>query len=144
MGPVAQETTMKTLTDDEQALLENLIDYWLDHADRRDASTHPLSAQHKKGQDLARVALLEKLDGLAKMAGDFAESYQWASTRAAAAELERDRARTCLVCIASEVGVQAEDPDGISVSESWRRLMEQLTTYFASNRPETGGGSGHD
>ena len=105
MGTVAQETTMKTLTDDEQTLLENLIDYWLDHADRRDTSTHPQSAQYKKAQDLARVALLKKLDVLAKMAGDFAESYQWASTRAAAAEVERDLARTCLVRIASAVGI---------------------------------------
>jgi hypothetical protein len=121
---------MKTLTDDEQALLENLIDYWLDHADRRDASTHPLSAQPKKAQDLARVALLKKLDVLAKMAGDFAESYQWASTRAAAAEVERDFARTCLVRIASAVGIQAEDPEGISVSESWRRLMDQIEAHF--------------
>lgn len=78
---------MKTLTDDEQALLQGLIDYWLDHADRRDASSHRVSAEYKKAQDLAKVGLLKKLRGIAQMADDFSERA------AAAAEMELERAR---------------------------------------------------
>jgi|APFre7841882724_1041349.scaffolds.fasta_scaffold45098_2 hypothetical protein len=121
---------MKTLTDDEQALLENLIGYWLDHADRRNASTHPQSAEYWKAQDLARVALLRKLRGLAQIAGDFAESYQWANTRAAAAEAERDRARLCLLGVATSLGMEPDTQDEESVSASWSRLMEQIDSHF--------------
>ncbi len=121
---------MKTLTDDEQALLENLIGYWLDHADRRNASTHPQSVQYKKAQDLARVALLKKLRGLAQIAGDFAESYQWASERAAAAERERDRARLCLLGVATSLGMEPDTQDEESVSASWGRLMAQIAGHF--------------
>ena len=125
---------MKTLTDDEQALLEGLIDYWADHAARCDNIANRRMAEWQKGQDLARVELLKKLRGLAQMAGDFAESYEWNSNRATEASRERDRARTCLIRIASAVGISVEDPEGISVSESWRLLMDQLTDHFNAEK----------
>jgi hypothetical protein len=125
---------MKTLTDDEQALLQGLIDYWQDHANRCDNIANRRMAEWQKAQDLARVGLLKKLGGLAKMAGDLAESYEWNSNHATEASRERDLARTCLIRIASAVGISVEDPEGISVSESWRRLMDQLTDHFNAEK----------
>ena len=121
---------MKTLTDDEQALLEGLIDYWADHADRCDKIANRRMAERQKTQDLARVELLKKLRWIATMAGDIAEGYEWNVTQATDASRERDRARTCLARIASAVGIQAEAPEGISVSESWRLLMDQIEAHF--------------
>jgi hypothetical protein len=133
---------MKTLTDAELALLQGLIDYWQDHADRCDKIANRPMAERQKGQDLARVELLKKLHGIAAMAGDIAEGYEWSAIHASDASRERDRARACLARIASAVGIQAEDPEGISVSESWLRLMEQLATHFESSK--TCRGAGHD
>ena len=58
---------MKTLTDDEQALLQGLIDYWQDHADRCDNIANRRMADWQKAQDLSRVALLRKLQSIAAM-----------------------------------------------------------------------------
>jgi hypothetical protein len=121
---------MKTLTDEELALLQGLIDYWQDHANRCDNIANRRMAEWQKAQDLARVELLKKLHGIAAMAGDIAEGYLWNADRASDASRERDRARTCLARIASAVGIQAEDPEGISVSESWGRLMDQIEAHF--------------
>jgi hypothetical protein len=121
---------MKTLTDDEQTLLEGLIDYWADHADRCDNIANRRMAEWQKAQDLARVELLKKLRGIATMAGDVVEGYQLVSSQDAEASRERDLARTCLARIASAVGIQAEAPEGISVSESWRLLMDQIEAHF--------------
>ena len=134
---------MKTLTDDEQTLLEGLIDYWADHADRCDNIANRRMAEWQKGQDLARVELLKKLRAIATMAGDIAEEYEWNMLQATEASHERDRARSCLARIASAVGIQIEDPEGISVSESWRRLMEQLTTHFELRGRKTCERAGH-
>jgi len=121
---------MKTLTNDELALLQGLIDYWADDAARCDNIANRRMAEWQKAQDLARVELLKKLQGIATMAGDIAEGYLWNADRASDASRERDLARTCLVRIASAVGIQAEDPEGISVSESWRLLMDQIDAHF--------------
>ena len=53
-GTAAQETTMKTLTDDEQALLEGLIDYWLDHADRLRRQHQPSERPAQEGPRLGQ------------------------------------------------------------------------------------------
>lgn len=120
---------MKTLTDDEQALLEGLIDYWADHVQRCDAIANRRMAEWQKGQDLARVELLKKLRGIATIAGDIAEGYQWASSQRAEASRERDRARLCLVRIASAAGIDPDTQDE-SVSASWVRLMDQIEGHF--------------
>jgi hypothetical protein len=121
---------MKTLTDDELALLQGLIDYWQDHANRCDNVANRRMAEWQKGQDLARVELLKKLWGLARMAGDFAEGYQLVSSHATAAAAERDRARLCLLGVATSLGMEPDTQDEESVSASWSRLMEQIDSHF--------------
>jgi|APFre7841882724_1041349.scaffolds.fasta_scaffold50056_2 hypothetical protein len=121
---------MKTLTDDELALLQGLIDYWQDHANRCDNVANRRMAEWQKGQDLARVELLKKLWGLARMAGDFAEGYQLVSSHATAAAAERDRARLCLLGVATSIGIEPDTQDGEAASASWGRLMARINGHF--------------
>ena len=71
------------LSDEEDALLEGLIEHWLDHANERNNAVR-----------------------------------------------ERDRAWACLARIAAAVGVDFDAPEGMPLSESWKRFIEALDAHF--------------